>query len=312
VFNGQVEAAKPTSACTTIQSGELIASDLSVITTGYDQWGYNYQAHMFNGKYCDAYRDADWCQPYSEDNLMMKWNNVWLSNTDCDEDGLLDRHFGFNSYIGSGAWLTNHQSGTYEDEEYQTYKLLKKDPITWKPVLEGASGELIFGDEDFTFTAEGLEPMLVYGLMYYPESWPDVECIGQGQTDEYGNLELIGDFDFLGLPSEFKIWLVPISDFSCTNGFTSWNPGNYLFEESMIPSPVIQTWSYFTKIVAVPSDADFHDGIWYTAVDGKEIGPMIWGEFATILEIYNDTGTEEYGVTYKGEAPTGFGFYKPM
>ena len=48
--------------CTTIQSGELVASDGSTIETGYDQWGYNYQAHLFNGGYCDSYRDAAWCQ----------------------------------------------------------------------------------------------------------------------------------------------------------------------------------------------------------------------------------------------------------
>lgn len=102
-------------SCTTIQSGELEASDGSIIEVGYDQWGYNYQAHMFNGKYCDAYRDASWCQPYKEDNLMMKWNDAWLSNKDCDGDGSLDRHYGFTSYIGSGAWLTNHMSGVYEE-----------------------------------------------------------------------------------------------------------------------------------------------------------------------------------------------------
>jgi len=105
------------SGCTTIQSGELITSDGMVIETGYDQWGYNYQAHMFNGGYCDAYRDADWCQPWADVNLMMKWNDAWLSNKDCDGDGLLDRHLGFDSYIGSGAWCTNHQSGTYEDAD---------------------------------------------------------------------------------------------------------------------------------------------------------------------------------------------------
>ena len=44
----------------------------------------------------------------------MKWNDAWLSNTDCDEDGLLDRHYGLPSYIGSGAWVTNHQSGSYD------------------------------------------------------------------------------------------------------------------------------------------------------------------------------------------------------
>ena len=107
--------AKKSGGCTTIQSGDILASDGSVITTGFDEWGYNYQARLFNGYYCDSYRDADWCQPYKEVELIMKWNDAWLSNKDCDGDGLLDRHYGYDSYIGSGAWLTNHQSGEYED-----------------------------------------------------------------------------------------------------------------------------------------------------------------------------------------------------
>jgi hypothetical protein len=41
----------------------------------------------------------------------MKWNSAWMSNLDCDGDTKLDRHFGYSSYIGSGAWLTNEQSG---------------------------------------------------------------------------------------------------------------------------------------------------------------------------------------------------------
>jgi len=103
--------------CTCIQEGTLVTSAGEVIETGYDQWGYNYQAHLFNGYYCDAYRDAAWCQPYKEDRLMMKWNEAWLSNKDCDGDGLLDRHYGFPSYIGSGAWLTNHMSGEYQGDD---------------------------------------------------------------------------------------------------------------------------------------------------------------------------------------------------
>lgn len=105
--------------CTTIKSGELYASDGSPIETGYDQWGYNYQAKLFRGGYCDAYRDAAWCQKWKEDSLIMKWNDAWLSNKDCDDDGALDRHYGFDSYIGSGAWLTNHQSGVYEEDGVQ-------------------------------------------------------------------------------------------------------------------------------------------------------------------------------------------------
>ncbi len=101
--------------CTTIQGGTLLTSDGRVIVTGYDNWGYNYQAHMFNGMYCDSYRDADWCQPYKDVELIMKWNDAWLSNKDCDGDGLLDRHNGFDSYIGSSAWLTNLQRGEYEE-----------------------------------------------------------------------------------------------------------------------------------------------------------------------------------------------------
>lgn len=175
---------------TNIQSGELLASDGTVLETGYDQWGYNYQAHLFNGMYCDAYRDAAWCQPYKDVSLKMKWNDAWLSNKDCDGDGLLDRHYGYDSYIGSGAWVTNHQSGEYEED---------------------------------------------------------------GKTCK---------------------------------------------------------WNYFVKIVAVPKDAVLEeDGIWYTA-EGTEIGPVIWGEFATVQSVYNDTCTGEHGVEYLSPAGPGLGRWK--
>ena len=174
-------------SCTTIQSGELVASDGSVIETGYDEWGYNYQARLFNGTYCDAYRDAAWCQPYKEDNLSMKWNDAWLSNQDCDGDGLLDRHYGYSSYIGSGAWLTNHMSGTYD----------------------GAEGE------------------------------------------------------------------------TCH-------------------------WTYFTKIIAAPTDATLTGGVWYSA-DGTEIGPAIWGEFAVIQEVSNDACAGLHGIQYLSPDHPGFG-----
>ncbi len=110
--------------CTTIQDGTLLRSDGELIVLGYDEWGYNYQAHLFNGMYCDYhpyYRPGgaghEWCQAnYGDVNLVMKWNDAWLSNKDCDDDGLLDRHHGHESYIGSGAWETNHMWGTYEQD----------------------------------------------------------------------------------------------------------------------------------------------------------------------------------------------------
>ncbi|MBY9001950.1 MAG: hypothetical protein KGD64_13615, partial [Candidatus Heimdallarchaeota archaeon] len=74
--------------CTTIQDGTLEYSDGSgVIPLGVDEWGYNYQGKVFNGGYCDAYRDAAWCQEYKDISLIMKWNDAWMSNKDCDGDG---------------------------------------------------------------------------------------------------------------------------------------------------------------------------------------------------------------------------------
>jgi hypothetical protein len=104
--------------CTTIQSGELRSSTGEILTTGFDEYGYNYQAHQYIGLYGNYQRPAE---PTDEGyKLMMKWNDGWLSNQDCSGDDLLDRHYGYDSYIGSGAWLTNHMSGEYVDENEET------------------------------------------------------------------------------------------------------------------------------------------------------------------------------------------------
>lgn len=131
-----------TSSCTKIQDGVLAYSAGHYLAgqplqVGYDPYGYNYQGHMFNGSYCNvylggygfppydgndvAYLEANptaanvWCWPYRNDELVMKWDDAWLANTDCSGDGKLDRYYGYPSYIGSGAWETNHLSGVYLD-----------------------------------------------------------------------------------------------------------------------------------------------------------------------------------------------------
>ncbi len=114
VMSASLVMAAKDKTCTTLQSGDLVDSVGDPISVGYDQFGYNYQAHMFNGRYCDSDRVLDG-GPYCHVDLIMKWSDGWLSNQDCDEDKLLDRHYGFDSYIGSGAWLTNHQKATEED-----------------------------------------------------------------------------------------------------------------------------------------------------------------------------------------------------
>jgi hypothetical protein len=112
---GSVLAGNP-NGCATIQQGGLLRSDGVEIEPGYDEWGYNHQARLFNGLYCEAYQNASWCTAYADVDLSMKWNDAWKSNMDCDGDHYLDRHYGYPSYIGSGAWLTNLQSGEYDQE----------------------------------------------------------------------------------------------------------------------------------------------------------------------------------------------------
>lgn len=190
--------------CVTIQDGTLDYAlghylNGTGLQVGFDAYGYNYQAHMFNGSYANAYLGRDgfpaytgdddaylaenptaashWAWPYRDINLSMKWNEAWLSNKDCNGDGALDRYYGYDSYIGSGAWITNHMSGGE-----------KKDK-----------------------------------------------------------------------------------------------------------------WTYFTKIVAAPADATEVDNVWYSA-DETEIGPEIWGSFATIQEVES-----KLGATYISPSGPGFG-----
>ncbi len=172
--------------CFTIQDGLIYSSTYELLTTGYDDFGYNYQAHIFNGRYCDYDRveGGDYCDV----DLIMKWNDAWMSNKDCDWDTKLDRHYGYETYIGSGAWLTNHQSGKVE--------------VTGK----------------------------------------------------------------------------------------------------------LRKWTYFVKIVAVPSDASKKDGKWYTA-DGFEIGPAIWGSFAVVQKVLNDPSVGAHGILYLSPVGPGFGIY---
>ncbi len=132
--------------CATIQGETILYSTGHYLAgepleVGFDIYGYNYQGKMFKGSYANTYLGGDgfppylgdtdayiaanptiddldsdgyniyWYWPHRDVHLAMKWNDAWLSNKDCDGDHKLDRHYGHDSYIGSGAWITNHQSG---------------------------------------------------------------------------------------------------------------------------------------------------------------------------------------------------------
>jgi hypothetical protein len=68
----------------------------------------------------------------------------------------------------------------------------------------------------------------------------------------------------------------------------------------------MRKWTYFVKIVASPADATIVNDFWVGSA-GIEIGPVIWGEFATVQEVSNDPSLGEHGILYKSPAGPGLG-----
>ena len=118
-------------SCATIQGGSIVDSAGNPVSLGYDEFGYNYQAHLFNGTYDSSDRVLDgtyWgaTVDYADDSLIMKWSDAWLANVDCNGDGKLDRGL-VDGVVGgtSLGWLTNQNEGDYLDsygvEQHYTY-----------------------------------------------------------------------------------------------------------------------------------------------------------------------------------------------
>ena len=180
IIASPASAGKP-DGCTRIQDGVLTYStghylETQPIPLGYDPFGYNYQAHQFNGSYFNSYAgkadfppwegddevyldsnpgaESHWAWPYRDVQLMMKWSDIWLSNRDCGEtpDGVLDRGGpGGTNSAANGSWLTNHQRGTDENGNWTYYVKIVYPPggvIDTSPadgIDDNTGGEIIWG-----------------------------------------------------------------------------------------------------------------------------------------------------------------------
>jgi len=133
------------------------------LRVGFDPYGYNYQAHAFRGYYVNAYLGKSGFPPYNGDDetylsenptvvahwawehrkarLMMKWNDAFISNVDREGDGVLDTHYGFDGYIGSGAWLMNHISDVGEHGQKVQFAKIVAAPADAIVVLVEDQGE---------------------------------------------------------------------------------------------------------------------------------------------------------------------------
>lgn len=103
-------------------AGMTFTGDMKKMQVFYGIYGYGathsveFKNIEVQGYKVDTPYDT-WYWPYRDVNLVMKWNDAWLSNMDRNDDGKLDRHHGHDSYKGSGAWETNHMMGSYVMEE---------------------------------------------------------------------------------------------------------------------------------------------------------------------------------------------------
>jgi len=119
--------------CAKIKDGTITDSANNPINLGSDLYGYNYQAHMFNGTYDSSDRTIDGMYfgssgDYVDDKLIMKWSDEWLSNLDCNGDHKLDRGLNAKTGVSTGesmGWLTNQVEGDYigldGDSHHYTY-----------------------------------------------------------------------------------------------------------------------------------------------------------------------------------------------
>ncbi len=157
------------SGCATIQGGTLTDSAGNPIVLGYDQFGYNYQAHIFNGTYDSSDRVLDglyWGDPtsadYADDSLIMKWSDTWLANVDCNNDGKLDRGLGTEGYATntSRGWLTNQNEGDYTDAGgvLQHYTYFAK--IVWTGPGSPLWGQYTIIEEVYNDPAGGFHGLL--------------------------------------------------------------------------------------------------------------------------------------------------------
>ncbi len=157
-------------ACVLILVGMMVVPGMT--KGGFNEYGNNYGAHIFNGSYANNYLGRDgfppyegdteayladnpgaanmWYWPYRDIQLVMKWNDTWLSDKDRDLDGNLDRGYPtlstgppWNNSAADGAWLTNHMRGSDIGVDGKEYKWTYFIKIVYPPGgAVGAEGDI--------------------------------------------------------------------------------------------------------------------------------------------------------------------------
>lgn len=122
------------------------------ISTGFNEFGYNYGSGSFNGNYYNfilvqsesplppfiddektylarnSGATGEWSWQFRDVKLSVNWNESFLSSKDCNKDGFLDRASDSSgSYLGTDAWVTMHADGKYNSSVDDTQECTIKD-----------------------------------------------------------------------------------------------------------------------------------------------------------------------------------------
>lgn len=120
----------------------------TVANNGFDMYGYNYTARIFNGILDGADRTLDgkyWGDPYyANDKLVMKWTTDW--------DRGNDEEWGNPPY--ATAWTTNHYNGKVQNGtgEVWHYKIVWVGTELQNSTYWVAGGYAIWGQFEVIFS----------------------------------------------------------------------------------------------------------------------------------------------------------------
>ncbi|MDZ4226072.1 MAG: hypothetical protein U1C66_01115, partial [Patescibacteria group bacterium] len=100
---------------------DISSNLLAAVGAGFDEYGYNERAHIFNGAADGVDRNLDgkvWGDPtYANDKLVMKWNKAWDECNDAGND---------DEAACAGAWINNEWNGAGKNgsKEVWHYKII--------------------------------------------------------------------------------------------------------------------------------------------------------------------------------------------
>jgi hypothetical protein len=143
-----------------------VAIPLGAQAAGFDSYGYNNTARIFNGtngSWCEQKGlDASTCATYGNpnDKLVMKWNSAWV---DCNLNGTNDPS------ACSGAWLTNELNGKVANGSNTTehYKIVWINSSCDEGATLSDGGTCVWGHYEIVMdqgTANGVHKWYTHAL----------------------------------------------------------------------------------------------------------------------------------------------------